>query len=72
MQVLSNMISNAAKFSSDGDEVVVGVMEHEGAVRIFVRDRGAGIPPGRAGKGLRPVLAARPRISGARAERVWA
>jgi signal transduction histidine kinase len=46
MQVLSNMISNAAKFSADGDEVVIGVMEHEGAVRIFVRDRGAGIPPG--------------------------
>ena len=46
MQVMANLISNAAKFSMDGDEVVVGAQVFEGAVRIFVRDNGAGIPPG--------------------------
>jgi signal transduction histidine kinase len=46
MQVLSNMISNASKFSSDGDEVVVGASVNGDMVRLFVRDHGAGIPPG--------------------------
>jgi signal transduction histidine kinase len=46
MQVLSNMISNAAKFSSDGDEVVVGARVVGDTVRLFVKDHGAGIPPG--------------------------
>lgn len=46
MQVMSNMISNAAKFSSDGGEVIVGARLHEGGVRIYVQDQGSGIPPG--------------------------
>ena len=46
MQVLSNMISNAAKFSSDGGEVVLGAKIVDGMVRVFVKDHGAGIPPG--------------------------
>jgi anti-sigma regulatory factor (Ser/Thr protein kinase) len=46
MQVLSNMISNAAKFSSDGGEVTVGAKPAGGTIRIFVTDHGAGIPPG--------------------------
>jgi signal transduction histidine kinase len=45
MQVLANMISNAAKFSSEGGEVIVGAKVLDGSVRIFVQDRGAGIPP---------------------------
>jgi signal transduction histidine kinase len=46
MQVLANMISNAAKFSSDGGEVTVGAKLIDSRIRIFVTDRGAGIPPG--------------------------
>ncbi len=46
MQVLANMISNAAKFSPEGGEVIVGATISDDSVRIFVRDHGAGIPPG--------------------------
>jgi signal transduction histidine kinase len=46
MQVLSNVISNAAKFSFDGGDVLVGCTLSEGRVRIHVRDHGVGIPEG--------------------------
>lgn len=44
MQVLSNLMSNAAKFSPDGDEVELSVLNHEGGIRISVKDNGPGIP----------------------------
>ena len=46
MQVLANMISNAAKFSHEGGIVVVGCERHEDMIRIFVSDEGSGIPEG--------------------------
>jgi signal transduction histidine kinase len=46
MQVLSNMISNAAKFSFEGGEVVVGSAVEGDQIRIYVRDQGVGIPEG--------------------------
>lgn len=46
IQVLSNMISNAAKFSFEGGTVTVGCHRLGTRVRIYVRDRGIGIPPG--------------------------
>lgn len=46
IQVLSNMISNAAKFSSEGGEVLVGCTVRGGNARIFVTDFGVGIPDG--------------------------
>ena len=44
MQVLSNMISNAAKFSSDGGQVRVGCERLGDTARIYVQDNGIGIP----------------------------
>ena len=44
LQVLANFLSNAAKFSPMGGEVEVGAALNGGAVRVFVSDRGAGIP----------------------------
>lgn len=44
MQVMSNLMSNAAKFSKFGDQVEVGVQEDSTHVVLFVRDHGAGIP----------------------------
>jgi signal transduction histidine kinase len=44
IQVLINLLSNAAKFSPSGGEVVVGVRAEAGHVRITVRDHGSGIP----------------------------
>ncbi|MCV2886750.1 sensor histidine kinase [Ruegeria aquimaris] len=46
IQVLSNMISNAAKFSSEGSRVTVGCRRTDTGIRIYVKDRGIGIPPG--------------------------
>lgn len=43
-QVLSNLISNAAKFSPPGEAVTVTVAESGGWVVISVIDRGPGIP----------------------------
>lgn len=44
MQVLTNLISNAAKFSLDDGEVEISAEQHGAAVRVAVRDHGVGIP----------------------------
>ena len=44
LQVIANLLSNAAKFSPPGQVVSVGVLRHAGCWRIEVRDRGSGIP----------------------------
>ncbi|AMY68526.1 PAS domain-containing sensor histidine kinase [Frigidibacter albus] len=44
LQVLTNLMSNAAKFSKPGDTVQVGLSDLGSKVRIFVKDYGAGIP----------------------------
>ncbi|MDH5359181.1 MAG: ATP-binding protein [Gammaproteobacteria bacterium] len=43
-QVLTNLISNAVKFSSVGDEVIISVSKISQYVRISVSDNGPGIP----------------------------
>jgi signal transduction histidine kinase len=43
-QVLNNLLSNAIKYSPRGAEVVVGVENRHGMVRLSVRDHGPGIP----------------------------
>ncbi|MBK5969109.1 MULTISPECIES: PAS domain S-box protein [Thiorhodovibrio] len=43
-QVLANFLSNAAKFSPDGSTVEIGVRLRDTCARIWVRDRGPGIP----------------------------
>ena len=45
-QVLVNLLDNAIKYSPDGGEVVVELAGGQGRVRLMVRDRGLGIPPG--------------------------
>ena len=44
VQVLGNLISNAAKFSPSGERVEVSLDRHGGAWRVSVADHGAGIP----------------------------
>ncbi|WP_088647940.1 sensor histidine kinase [Marinibacterium profundimaris] len=44
MQVLTNMLSNAIKFSHEGGEVQAGYDVVGTRVRLFVRDQGVGIP----------------------------
>jgi len=43
IQVLTNLISNAAKFSPHGATVSLGIREEGGSVQVSVRDRGPGI-----------------------------
>lgn len=44
-QVLVNLLSNAAKYGPEDEEVEVAVELRDGAVRFTVTDRGPGIPP---------------------------
>ncbi|NQD92281.1 PAS domain S-box protein [Pseudomonas sp. CrR25] len=44
LQVLANLLSNAAKFSHSGHAVEVRVQRRGGQVRVSVHDRGHGIP----------------------------
>ena len=44
MQVMDNLLSNAAKFSPEGEEIVIWLRPHRGGLRISVRDFGSGIP----------------------------
>ncbi len=44
LQVLTNLVSNAAKFSPEGEAVELDLEDHGSRVRINVRDRGPGIP----------------------------
>lgn len=43
-QVMSNLLSNAAKYSPTGDQVVITLTALEKEVRISVHDQGKGIP----------------------------
>ncbi|NJM33437.1 MAG: PAS domain S-box protein [Rhodomicrobium sp.] len=44
MQVLANLISNAAKYSPEGGVVIVGAKAEDATVRLWVKDEGPGIP----------------------------
>lgn len=44
MQVLTNLLSNAAKFSPPGDRVAVAVASEGGRVSVAVSNHGSGIP----------------------------
>ena len=43
-QVLANLLSNAAKYSPEGDEVEVSISRHNDSLRVSVTDHGPGIP----------------------------
>ena len=44
MQVMSNLMSNAAKFSPPGETIELNIARHNGTIRISVSDHGPGIP----------------------------
>ena len=43
-QVVTNLLSNAAKFSPKGGKVEISVASHDGMARVSVSDHGSGIP----------------------------
>ena len=44
LQVLANLLSNAAKFSPEGTEITLAVEARDDDIRITVQDRGDGVP----------------------------
>ncbi len=44
MQVMANLLSNAAKFSPAHEDVVINIVQQNPGVRISVADKGPGIP----------------------------
>ena len=44
VRVIANLLSNAAKFSPRGSEIVLGAKPDPAGVRIWVRDLGSGVP----------------------------
>src|SRR6185503_15491696 len=44
LQVMTNLLSNAAKFSPEGEVVQVTIEENPDGLRVGVHDRGPGIP----------------------------
>jgi signal transduction histidine kinase len=44
-QVLTNVLSNAVKYSPDGGEIALSLREVDGGVAIRVQDQGIGLPP---------------------------
>ena len=45
-QVISNLLDNAAKYSVTGEQIDVIVTRDHDGVRVTIRDRGIGLPPG--------------------------
>lgn len=43
-QAVTNLLSNAAKFSSEGDKVEIAVCRNDGMARVSVTDHGSGVP----------------------------
>ncbi len=43
IQVLVNLLDNASKFSSEGQEIFIAVLEEEGCIEVTVADAGIGI-----------------------------
>lgn len=46
-QVVTNLLSNAAKFSPAGTAIEVGLSVRDNAAELSVRDHGPGVPPGK-------------------------
>lgn len=44
-RVLSNLITNAVKFSPASSDINIKIIEHNNSVEIMVEDKGIGIPP---------------------------
>jgi PAS domain S-box-containing protein len=44
-RVVTNLLSNARKYSPEGGSIVIGASSADGMVEIYVQDNGLGVPP---------------------------
>jgi two-component system phosphate regulon sensor histidine kinase PhoR len=44
-QVIINLLDNAARFSPEGETIIVGVVEHRRDLEFYIRDHGPGVAP---------------------------
>jgi len=65
-QVLTNLVSNAIKFSQSGDRVSVSAVAFDGDVRLSVTDQGEGIPPSVMARLFQPFVKGRKGTAGER------
>jgi signal transduction histidine kinase len=63
-QVLSNLLSNSAKFTPRGGEIALDAAARNGSVEIRVRDNGIGIPPDMVDRVFEMFTQANPSASG--------
>ncbi len=56
VQVISNLLTNAAKYSDPGSRITIRGMRTDGTVRLSVRDLGAGIAPDMIGRVFDPFV----------------
>ncbi len=54
LQVISNLLSNAFRWTPDGGRVALELTSSNGTVRVAVDDNGPGIPPGEEDRIFRP------------------
>ena len=66
LQIITNLLSNAFRWTPDGGRIELGLTPENGAVAVTVADTGPGIAAGRAGADLPAVLVARRRRHRAR------
>lgn len=60
--VLDNLLSNALKFSREGQHIEISASQHSEEVTIKVCDEGAGIPPGKEQEMFEPFVQGPPPI----------
>ena len=55
-QILINVLDNAAKYGPTGQTIKIGVRKHGAIVRLWVDDRGPGIPPSQRNNVWKPFV----------------
>ncbi len=63
-RALDNVLRNAVEASPDGATVEATVETDDDGVRVRIADRGAGVPPGRAGEIFEPFFTTKPDGTG--------
>ena len=67
LQVISNLLSNAFRWTPDGGRIELGLAASNGTARVEVVDSGPGVPPARARPHLRSLHLERRERDGSRA-----